>query len=142
MATNKRVFTLRLSDEVFDKIGVLATREHRSMTNYIEYVLLKHINDIEAEQGEIKEENDRCRGRFLLSGGERSNAAPQAVRRRAPVTRAPRSRARLISATNSRRFVAKPRTPHPIPQAAQLFKCRSANVRGRGQDPSSFLSGV
>ena len=64
MATNKRVFTLRLSDEVFDKIGVLATREHRSMTNYIEYVLLKHINDIEAEQGEIKEENDRGRGRF------------------------------------------------------------------------------
>lgn len=60
MATNKRVFTLRLSDEVFDKIGVLATREHRSMTNYIEYVLLKHINDIEAEQGEIKEENDRA----------------------------------------------------------------------------------
>lgn len=59
MATNKRVFTLRLSDEVFDKIGVLATREHRSMTNYIEFVLLKYINDIEAEQGEIKEENDR-----------------------------------------------------------------------------------
>ena len=59
MATNKRVFTLRLSDEVFDKIGVLATREHRSMTNYIEYVLLKHINDIEAERGEIKEESDR-----------------------------------------------------------------------------------
>ena len=59
MATNKRVFTLRLSDEVFDKIGVLATREHRSMTNHIEYVLLKHINDIEAERGEIKEETDR-----------------------------------------------------------------------------------
>ena len=60
---------------------------------------------------------------------------PQAVRRRAIVTRASRSRARLISATNSRRFVAKPRTPHPIPQAAQLFKCRSANVRGRGARP-------
>ena len=59
MATNKRVFTLRLSDEVFDKIGVLATREHRSMTNYIEFVLLKHINDIEAAQGEIKGKNDR-----------------------------------------------------------------------------------
>ena len=59
MATNKRVFTLRLSDEVFDKIGVLATKEHRSITNYIEYVLLKHINDIEAERGEIKEETDR-----------------------------------------------------------------------------------
>ena len=67
MATNKRVFTLRLSDEVFDKIGVLATREHRSMTNYIEYVLLKHINMRRAQQ---------CR--------------PHAVCRRATVTRASR----------------------------------------------------
>lgn len=54
MATNKRVFTLRLSDEVFDKIGVLASREHRSMTNYIEYVLLHHLEEIEREHGEIK----------------------------------------------------------------------------------------
>ena len=49
MATNKRVFTLRLSDEVFGKIGILASNEHRSMTNYIEYVLLKHLNEIEQE---------------------------------------------------------------------------------------------
>ena len=54
MATNKRVFTLRLSDEVFEKIGVLATREHRSITNFIEYVLLKHLEEEEARQGEIK----------------------------------------------------------------------------------------
>ena len=54
MATNKKVFTLRLSDEVFDKIGVLATREHRSVTNYIEFVLLKHLKEIEDEQGVIK----------------------------------------------------------------------------------------
>lgn len=54
MATNKRVFTLRLSDEVFDKIGALATREHRSVTNYIEFVLLKHLKEIEDEQGVIK----------------------------------------------------------------------------------------
>lgn len=51
MATNKRVFTLRLSDEVFDKIGVLATQEHRSMTNYIEFVLLKHLSEIEQQAG-------------------------------------------------------------------------------------------
>ncbi len=54
MATNKRVFTLRLPDEVFDKIGILATREHRSMTNYIEYVLMKHLSEIEQESGQIK----------------------------------------------------------------------------------------
>lgn len=50
MATNKRVFTLRLSDEVFDKIGRLAGKEHRSLTNYIEFVLLKHIDEIEHAQ--------------------------------------------------------------------------------------------
>lgn len=53
MATNKRVFTLRLSDEVFDKIGALATNQHRSMTNYIEFVLLKHLEDVEKVEGVI-----------------------------------------------------------------------------------------
>ena len=72
---------------------------------------------------------------FCRPAASEAKPPPQAVRRRTTVTRAPRSRARLISATNSRRFVAKPRTPHPIPQAAQLFKCRSANVRGRGARP-------
>ena len=43
MATNKRVFTLRLPEDVFDKIGKLATKEHRSVTNYIEFVLLQHL---------------------------------------------------------------------------------------------------
>lgn len=56
MATNKRVFTLRLSDEVFDKIGILATNEHRSMTNYIEYVLMQHLEQMEKEYGTIKVE--------------------------------------------------------------------------------------
>ncbi len=54
MATSKKVFTLRLSDEVFDKIGFLATKEHRSMTNYIEYVLMQHLEQIEEKQGEIQ----------------------------------------------------------------------------------------
>lgn len=59
MATNKKVFTLRLEDEVFDKIGALATAEHRSLTNYIEYVLLKHINEIEQERGVIKPDSEK-----------------------------------------------------------------------------------
>lgn len=54
MATTKRVFTLRLTDEVFDKIGALATTEHRSMTNYIEYVLLRHIEETEKATGPIQ----------------------------------------------------------------------------------------
>ena len=51
MATNKWVFTLRLSDEVMDKIGILATEEHRSITNYIEFVLLQHLEQVEQERG-------------------------------------------------------------------------------------------
>ena len=53
MATSKKVFTLRLSDEVFDKIGILATSEHRSLTNYIEYVLIQHLEEVEREHGII-----------------------------------------------------------------------------------------
>lgn len=56
MATTKRVFTLRLTDEVFDKIGILASAEHRSMTNYIEFVLLQHIEQQEREKGPIQTE--------------------------------------------------------------------------------------
>ena len=59
MATTKRVFTLRLTDDVFDKIGVLAASEHRSMTNYIEFVLLKHLEEIETEQGKITVEGQK-----------------------------------------------------------------------------------
>ena len=56
MSSNKRVFTLRLSDEVFDKIGIMATRDHRSITNYIEYVLLKHLEEVEKTEGPIQVE--------------------------------------------------------------------------------------
>ena len=59
MATNKRVFTLRLEDEVFDKIGVLATKEHRSMTNYIEYVLMKHLEEMEKEHPTLQPKDDK-----------------------------------------------------------------------------------
>lgn len=50
MAALKRVFTMRLSDEVYDKIRKLAAQECRSMTNYIEYVLASHIQKRESEQ--------------------------------------------------------------------------------------------
>ena len=57
MATNKRVFTLRLPDEVLDKIGILANKEHRSITNYIEYVLIQHLEQIEKGHGKTTTED-------------------------------------------------------------------------------------
>lgn len=56
MATTKRVFTLRMDDEIFDKIGKLAVSEHRSMTNYIEFVLLEHIRELERTDASNKQQ--------------------------------------------------------------------------------------
>ena len=53
MATIRKVFTLRLTDDVFNKIGILATSEHRSLNNYIEYVLIQHLEEVERERGII-----------------------------------------------------------------------------------------
>lgn len=49
MATLKRVFTLRLDDEIFEKIEQLAKEEHRSMTNLIEYILLKYLDETQSK---------------------------------------------------------------------------------------------
>ncbi len=53
MATNKRVFTLRLQDDVFDKIEYLAKDQHRSMTNFIEFVLLQYLDEYQKDNGDI-----------------------------------------------------------------------------------------
>ena len=53
MASLKRVFTLRLHDEVFDKIEVLAKEQHRSMTNLVEYILLSYLAQHESEHGKV-----------------------------------------------------------------------------------------
>ena len=45
------------------------------------------------------------------------------------------SKARLQDVTICRRFMAKPCTPHLIPQAAQHFKPQTCNVGGRGGSP-------
>jgi hypothetical protein len=59
LATDKRVFTLRLQDEIFDKITSLAKQQHRTLTNYIEFVLLKHLNDYEQVNGSIEIDDEK-----------------------------------------------------------------------------------
>ena len=67
---------------------------------------------------------------------------PHAVRRRTTVTRAPRSRARLISATNRRDSWRSHvhRTRFRRPRSSSSADLPMCGVEG--QDPSSFLSGV
>lgn len=54
MATNKRVFTLRLEEPTFNEIGKLASKEHRSLTNFIEFVLLKYLNEQKESKKDTK----------------------------------------------------------------------------------------
>lgn len=53
MATNKRVFTLRLKDGIFDKIAYLADQQHRSVTNLVEFIILQWLASYEADNGPI-----------------------------------------------------------------------------------------
>jgi len=47
------MFTLRLNDEVYDKIKVIADENNRSMANYIEWLCINCIEDYENNKGVI-----------------------------------------------------------------------------------------
>ena len=75
-------------------------------------------------------------------GGERSNAAARtAVCRRGSVTRAPRSRARLIPVTISRDSWRSHVHRTYTAQRVQFFELQTCNVGGRGERPSPFSGG-
>ncbi len=54
MPTNKRVFTLRLEEENFDKIKFLADKNKRSIAMQIEYLIEQHIEEYEKKNGVIR----------------------------------------------------------------------------------------
>ncbi|MBW4081563.1 Arc family DNA-binding protein [Paenibacillus sp. S150] len=56
MATDKRVFTLRLKDENFSKIKFIADKNKRSIAMQIEYLIEQHIEQFEKEKGIIRTE--------------------------------------------------------------------------------------
>lgn len=47
MATNKRQFTLRVPDEVFERVKAIAKHERRSIAVMIEMILLQYVYDYE-----------------------------------------------------------------------------------------------
>ncbi|WP_458119314.1 Arc family DNA-binding protein [Paenibacillus sp. Z6-24] len=53
MATDKKVFTLRLHEENFEKIRVIAEKNKRSIAMQIEYLIEQHIEEYEREKGKI-----------------------------------------------------------------------------------------
>ena len=53
MSTNKRVFTMRMQPQNFDKLRVLAAINKRSVAMQIEYLIEKDISEYESLHGEI-----------------------------------------------------------------------------------------
>ncbi len=54
MATNKKVFTLRLEEKNFEKIKIIAEKNKRSIAMQIEYLIEQHIDKFEEENGPIQ----------------------------------------------------------------------------------------
>lgn len=54
MTTDKKQFTLRLREEIHDKIKVIADKNKRSLTMQIEYLIEQHIEAYEKENGILK----------------------------------------------------------------------------------------
>jgi predicted transcriptional regulator len=50
----KRIFTLRLSDDDYDKMKIIAEHDNRSMANHIEKLVKREIAEYEAAHGEIR----------------------------------------------------------------------------------------
>lgn len=53
MATDKRVFTLRLQESNFEKIKYIANINKRSIAMQIEYLIEQHIEEYEEINGSI-----------------------------------------------------------------------------------------
>jgi len=53
VSTRKKMFTLRLNEEVYDKMKVIADENNRSMANYIEWLCINCIDDYEGDKGMI-----------------------------------------------------------------------------------------
>ncbi len=53
MPSLKRTFTLRLEDDDYDKMKIIAAKDNRSMANAIEWLVKQEIAHYEAEIDEI-----------------------------------------------------------------------------------------
>jgi hypothetical protein len=50
---SKRTFTLRLDDELLDKLHIVAEANSRSVNNQIEFLVKRCLSEFEKENGEI-----------------------------------------------------------------------------------------
>lgn len=54
----KKNFTWKLDEDLVSKIQNLAEKEHRSLTNYIEVIFIKHTSSVAVGEKKNKEKNE------------------------------------------------------------------------------------
>lgn len=53
MASNRRMFTLRIEEDLYKKVQLIAFLQNRSMSNYIEYLLQTEVTEYEKAHGSL-----------------------------------------------------------------------------------------
>lgn len=53
MATSKIQTGLRLNEQLYEKLRVIASKEQRSLNNLLEYAAQKYVEDYESSNGPI-----------------------------------------------------------------------------------------
>lgn len=58
MSDYKRKFTLRIDEDIMNKIDLIAAKNKRSINAHIEFVLEKQVEEFEKQNGKIEIEKD------------------------------------------------------------------------------------
>ena len=53
MATDKKVFTMRMQEDTYEKVRYMAFMERRSIALEIEHIILEYAKDFEGKNGPI-----------------------------------------------------------------------------------------
>ena len=56
MATSKRQVLIRVQPEDYEKLKFISVKNHRSVSNLLEWLMLNFINDYESNNGKISTE--------------------------------------------------------------------------------------
>lgn len=73
MATNRKSFVLRMQQENFDKIKVIADENKRSIARQIEFLLEQFIKSYESQNGKIAVSSDKSKSNVIQSNSNGNN---------------------------------------------------------------------
>ena len=83
MATNKKQVLIRVQPDTYEKLKFISDRNHRSVSNQLEWLMLQFISDYESTNGQIPLANSETQKNiggtnfFAMGGGNSYNTTAQ-----------------------------------------------------------------